>query len=54
MKSKIILATLALTLAPSIALAMGCGGDAHKQAASCQIGSTWDGDQGKCVPDATG
>lgn len=54
MKTKIILATLALTLAPSVALAMGCSGSDHKQAASCQIGSTWDGDLGKCVPDATG
>lgn len=54
MKSKIIAATLALTLAPSVALAMGCSYGEHKQAASCQAGSTWDADKGLCVASPTG
>lgn len=54
MNTKIILAALALTIAPSVATAMGCNGGDHKQAASCQIGSSWDADKGVCVADATG
>ncbi|WP_298292545.1 hypothetical protein [uncultured Litoreibacter sp.] len=54
MNTKIILAALALTLAPSIASAMGCNGGDHKQAASCAAGASWDADLGKCVSDATG
>jgi len=54
MNTKIILATLALTLSPTIATAMGCSGSDHKQAASCQIGSSWDADAGKCVANPTG
>ncbi len=54
MNTKIILAALALTLAPSVASAMGCNGGDHKQAASCQAGSSWDADTGTCVTDATG
>lgn len=54
MNTKIILAALALTLAPTFASAMGCDKGAHKQAASCQIGSTWDAATGTCVADATG
>lgn len=53
MNSKVILAALALAIAPSVAAA-GCKGDAHKQAASCQIGASWDADKGQCVADATG
>lgn len=54
MKTKMILATLALTLAPTIASAMGCEHGAHQQAASCQAGTSWDAATGSCVADATG
>lgn len=54
MKTKILAATLALTLAPSVALAMGCNYEKHQQAASCQAGSTWDADKGVCVATPTG
>ncbi len=51
MKTKTILAAIALTLAPTVTLAMGCNYDKHQQAASCQTGSSWDADLGKCVAD---
>lgn len=54
MKTKILAATLALALAPSMALAMGCNSLKHQQAASCAPGSTWDADQGACVAAPTG
>jgi hypothetical protein len=54
MKTKILAATLALTLAPSVALAMDCSYGKHKQAASCAAGSTWDADKGICVATPTG
>lgn len=54
MNTKIILATLALTLTPTIATAMGCSGGDHKQAASCQAGSSWDAGTGTCVTNPTG
>ena len=54
MNTKIILATLALTFAPSIASAMGCGADHIKQTSSCQSGTSWDAEAGACVASPTG
>ena len=51
MTTKTILTAIALTLAPTISLAMGCEHGQHKQAASCASGSSWDSDLGKCVAD---
>ncbi len=54
MNTKIILAALALTLAPSVASAMGCGADHIKQTSSCQSGTSWDAESGSCVANPTG
>ncbi|SFR53856.1 hypothetical protein [Litoreibacter janthinus] len=53
MKTKTLLAALALTLTPAIASAE-CAFGQHKQAASCQAGSTWDAEKGACVAQPTG
>lgn len=53
MKTKTLLATLALTLAPTFALAEGCGfGHAKSDTASmsCVNGSVYDADAQRCVP----
>lgn len=52
MKTKTILAAIALTLAPTISFAMGCSGDHAKQASSCKVGTSWDAASGTCTPDA--
>ncbi|MBT0957141.1 adenylosuccinate lyase [Alphaproteobacteria bacterium KMM 3653] len=50
MKTKTVLAALALTLAPTLALAMGCGSEHSQEASiSCADGTTYDADAGKCV-----
>jgi len=54
MNTKIILAALALTFAPGIASAMGCGSDHIKQTSSCQSGTSWDEASGTCVAAPTG
>ncbi|MEP3345457.1 MAG: hypothetical protein ABJN34_11455 [Litoreibacter sp.] len=53
MKTKTFLAALALTLTPALAAAE-CSYGQHKQAASCQAGSTWDTATGACVSSPTG
>ncbi len=54
MKIKTAIATLALALAPSIALAMGCSSDHRMQEAmSCAEGSVWDAEAGTCVEQVT-
>lgn len=52
MKTKIILATLALTLAPTMTFAMGCNKDHVKEdlAISCAAGTTFDDATKACVP----
>ncbi|WP_166434062.1 hypothetical protein [Roseovarius spongiae] len=51
MTARTIFATLVLTLAPTLALAMGCSHDRVKtQAMSCAEGSTYDAGTGACVP----
>lgn len=52
MRTKILLTTAILTIAPTLALAMGCSYDLHGQEArmSCAEGTTWDADSGACVP----
>ena len=53
MKTKILLATLALTVTPSLALAMGCGfGHTKSETASisCAEGSVYSSETQRCVP----
>lgn len=49
MKTKTILVTLALTLAPTLGLAMGCNYGKEQQAMSCAAGTTYDADTNSCV-----
>ncbi|EPX79970.1 hypothetical protein [Litoreibacter arenae] len=53
MKTKTLLATLALTLAPALASAE-CAFGKQQQAATCQAGATWDAEKGTCVALPTG
>lgn len=53
MKTKLLLATLALTLLPSVSLAMGCAfGHAKTEdvVMSCADGTVFDTESGRCVP----
>lgn len=50
---KLTLAALALVLAPSLALALGCSSREH-QAQSCAPGMVWDSVQQACVKAVTG
>ena len=52
MKTKALLAALALTLAPTVSLAMGCnfGHTKEEVAISCAAGSTYDEASKTCVP----
>lgn len=50
MKTKTVLVALALTLAPTLSLAMGCNyGKSEKQAMSCADGTTYDTATNSCV-----
>ena len=50
MKTKTVLVALALTLAPTLSLAMGCNYGKHEQQAmSCAPGSTYDAATNTCV-----
>ena len=50
MKTKVLLATLALSLAPSLALAMGCSSHGKEQITmSCPEGQTLDVETNSCV-----
>ncbi|WP_171054042.1 hypothetical protein [Arenibacterium halophilum] len=51
MPLKIALTALSLTLAPTLALAAGCG---QKQAQSCAEGMMWDAASKSCVKQVTG
>lgn len=42
-----------LTFVPALAMAEGCGWGHSQQAMSCASGTTYDADQGKCVPVTT-
>ena len=54
MKTKTLLAALALSVAPTLALAMGCSGYDHTTSAqSCIQGTVWDSEKGACVPLST-
>ncbi len=53
MKTKTLLAALALALMPALASAQCIKGQ-HKQAASCQAGTSWDAATGACVSQPTG
>lgn len=50
MKMKTLLAALALTLAPGLAVAM-CSGNYQKDevAMTCAAGTTWDSEMQRCV-----
>lgn len=53
MKTKLFLATLAVALSPTLAMAMGCGFGHTKTedvAMTCAEGSVFDTDQQRCVP----
>ena len=51
MTTKTLTVALALTLAPTLSLAMGCNYGAHeKQAMSCAAGTTFDTTSNSCVP----
>ena len=51
MKTKTLAVALALTLAPTLGLAMGCNYGKHEQQAmSCAAGTTFDADTNTCVP----
>ncbi|MCF6443392.1 carbohydrate-binding module family 14 protein [Nereida sp. MMG025] len=52
MKMKTILAALALAVVPTFGFAMGCS-DGHTAQMSCAEGTSWDADQGACVPSTT-
>lgn len=58
MKTKLLLATLALAVTPSLAMAMGGCGFGHAKtdevAMSCAEGSTYSTDLQRCVPITTG
>ena len=53
MKTKMLLATLALIVTPSIALAMGCGighTKTEQVVMSCAEGSIYDTEAQRCIP----
>jgi hypothetical protein len=54
MQIKTLLATIALSLAPGLAMAQGCdhGGKAET-ASSCMAGATWDEAKAACVANPT-
>jgi len=47
---KIVLTTLALTLAPVLATAQCIGDHGMEQAQSCVTGTQWDTESASCVP----
>ena len=50
MKAKLLLATLVLAAAPSLALAMGCSGHSQEQITmSCPEGQTLDVESNSCI-----
>ncbi|WP_415403436.1 hypothetical protein [Tateyamaria sp. SN3-11] len=50
MTTKTLAVALALTLAPTLGLAMGCNYDKHEQQAmSCAAGTTYDAGTNTCV-----
>lgn len=53
MKLKIALASAALLVAPSLALAAGCSGSHEKQAMSCATGTVYDAASNSCVSTTT-
>ena len=56
MKTKTILCALALSLAPTLSLAMGCSGATHQPvtAMSCAEGQVFDAETNACVDRLTG
>ena len=53
MKTKTVLAALALTLAPTLGLAQGCNYGKHQQAMSCAPGTVYDAGTQSCVATTT-
>jgi hypothetical protein len=55
MKLKTTFAAIALSLAPTLALAMGCGMDRTTTSASqCAVGQVWDQTSNSCITPVTG
>ena len=52
MKTKVVLTSLALTLATSLSAYAGCKGHSE-QAMSCADGTVWDTESRSCVPQTT-
>lgn len=50
MKIKTTLAVLALTIAPTLALAQGCEQYRMKSASQCGAGQAWDAAKQACAP----
>lgn len=50
---KVVTIAAALSLAPGLALAMGCSHSKQQQAQSCADGNTWDSATRSCVPIAS-
>ncbi|MBE2278732.1 MAG: hypothetical protein IAE87_20860 [Rhodobacteraceae bacterium] len=53
MKTRILLAALALAALPGLALAFGCQDRTQITASSCAEGQVWDGVAGTCVDKPT-
>lgn len=50
MTTKTLAVALALTLAPTLSLAMGCNYGKHEQQAmSCAVGTTYDANTNTCI-----
>ena len=49
MKIKTTLAVIALTLAPSLALAQGCNHERLQSVSQCAVGQVWDAVSQTCV-----
>ncbi|MDP5215876.1 hypothetical protein Q5Y75_01460 [Ruegeria sp. 2205SS24-7] len=50
MKLRIIMTATVLSLAPGLALAMGCNYGHDQQTQSCAPGTVWDADSQSCAP----
>lgn len=53
MKIKTLIIAMALTAAPTLALAAGCSYGKEQQAMSCAAGTTYDSASNSCLPVST-
>lgn len=54
MKLKTTFAAIALVLAPTFAVAMGCSMDRTTSASQCETGQVWDQTTNTCITPVTG